>query len=129
MKAGAKTKKSPPRRRYGKKYLQDILPFIHTFKTLRPAQRVILLAHLDDKSCNLLCECCANVLHNSKIPTAKRKRLSKALLPHKAALRQLVHPSGSLTAKRKKLYQLGGGPLSLILGTALPLLVDLLRKK
>jgi hypothetical protein len=111
----------------GTKRLRTILPFLQTMKELKPAQRGIMLAHLDDNSCQILCEAAANVLTNPRI-TKQRKKLREALLPHKKILRTLATTNGrNVGFKRKTLYKLGANPLGYILSAAVPLLLDLLR--
>ena len=114
--------------KYGRKKLRDILPFLQTFKELRPAQRGILLAHLDDSSCEILCDAVANVLKNPKVNSATRKKLGKSLNPHKVLLRKLANPKESTKSKRKILYKVGGFPLASILTAAVPLLLNLFSK-
>lgn len=116
-------------RRVSKKRLREILPFLQTFKDLRPAQRSIMLAHLDDKSCEILYEAVSNVLRNPTVSAAQRKRLRKVLQPHKHCLRSLISRSGSSANKRRKLQKIGGFPFSAILSTAIPLLLNLIASR
>lgn len=115
--------------RRGKKQLCDILPFLQTFKELHPSQRGIMLAHLDEKSCNTLYETIANVLRNPNLSETRRKKLRGVLHPYKAAFRTLIKTTGNNAAKRKTLYKIGGFPLATVLGAAIPLLLDIVRKK
>ena len=117
------------RPRVSKRRLREILPFLQTFKDLQPTQRGIMLAHLDDKSCEVLYEAISNVLQNPTVTEAQRKRLKKVLQPHRQCLRSLISRRGSRASKRKKLQQIGGFPFAAILGTAIPLLVNLLTSR
>lgn len=112
-----------------RKKLREILPFLQTVKELRPAHRAIILAHLDDSSCEALYEAVYNVLRNPRLSVSQRIQLKKVLQPHKACLRSLVNKKASTKTKRKKLYEVGGFPLTTILATAIPLLIDILRGK
>ena len=109
------------------KRLRKLLPFLQTLKQLRPAQRSILLAHIDDVSCEMLYETISNVLRNGKVTPAQQKRLKKALLPHKSCLRTLMSKTCSKQRKRHNLNQIGGFPLGTILATAIPLLLNLFK--
>lgn len=113
----------------GKKKLREVIPFLQTFKDLRPNQRSILIGHIDDKSCEILYEAIANVLRSPRISDGQRKKLRKILQAHKSCLRSLISNKTSRTLKRKKLQQIGGFPLATILATAVPLVLDLLMKK
>lgn len=115
--------------RVSKRRLREILPFLQTFKDLKASQRGIMLAHLDDKSCETLYETVSNVLKNPMVTAAQRKKLKKVLLPHKHCLRSLTTRSGSARSKRKKLQKIGGFPFAAILGTAIPLLLNLIASK
>ena len=113
----------------GKKRLREVIPFLQTFKDLRPNQRGILINHIDDKSCEILYEAIANVLRSPRISDGQKKKLRRALQAHKSCLRSLISSKTSKTVKRKKLQQIGGFPLATILATAVPLVLDLLMKK
>lgn len=109
--------------------LRSILPFLQTFKDLSSRQRGIMLGHIDDKSCEVVCEAISNVLCNPRVPELHRKRLRRSLMPHKKHLRILLKKGTSKKVKRQKLSEIGGFPLAAILSTAVPLLLDLLLKK
>ena len=110
------------------KRLRKVLPFLQVLRELRPQQRSILLSHIDDESCEMVYEAVANVLKNSKVTSAQRRRLKKALEPHKKCLRTLISNKSSRSAKRKNLLAVGGFPIGMILSAALPLLLNLLTK-
>ena len=112
-----------------KKHIRKLLPFLQVLKELRPVQRNILLAHIDDKSCEMIYEAISNVLQNSKVSYGSRKRLKKALQPHKRCLRTLISKTCSRSRKRKYLTKIGGFPLGTILATAIPLLLNLFTRK
>lgn len=132
-KSGKKKKKKRTHyknhKRCSMKRLSKILPFLQTFKELRPSQRGIMLAHLDDSSCKILQETIANVLRNPSVSESRKKKLRKVLQPHKSALRNLARGSSSGGAKKKTLYKIGGLPLAAILSTAIPILLDVIRSR
>lgn len=113
------------RRRTRKKVL---LPLLHVLKSVKPEQRQILLAHLDDDTRDLLYGTITEVLRSSKVPFRKRLFLKSKLEPYKRDLRYLSNPQKSKIEKRKKLSQMGAGPMQLILRTAIPLLLNLFPK-
>jgi len=119
-------KKSCGGRRSKTKLRKEYLPFMQTLKQINPSHRTILLGHLNDETCEALYEAVKNVLENPKITPSRRAMLRKRLSPHKKVLRNLVKKSGSRSAKKKNLTKLGGNPLALILGTAIPLLLDVI---
>jgi hypothetical protein len=112
-------------RRHQKKVL---LPFLHVLKTIKPRDRTIILAHLDDVTRDALYETIANVLSTPKLPMRKRLFLKSKLQPYKADLRFLADKKNSSSKKKKKLTQMGGGAIGHVLGTAVPLLLNLFAK-
>ena len=123
-----KKKQNTKTRRKKRRDLRALIPFLSTFKEIKPSQRGILLAHLDDSACDILCETVSNVLRNPRIKPTLRKKLCKSLHPYKTLLRQLGDSKKSLKFKRKILYKVGGFPLASILSAAIPFLMSLLRK-
>ena len=111
-----------------KSRLRALLPFLQILKDLSPNQRAIILAHINDSSCEAIYETVSNVLRNKSVSEADARRLRKLLAPHKACLRSLVSNRVSGSQKRKKLYRIGGLPLASILAVGIPLLLSLIRK-
>ncbi len=126
----------PPRRPAGaprgaagggkKSKLRSTHELLRLLKGLTSKQRVGVLRCMDDSSCECVFEAVANVLRNDKIDQATRNRLKKCLGPHKKILRYLSNPKGSIKNKKKKLQEIGGFPLGMILKTALPFLSSIL---
>ena len=108
--------------------LRKVLPFMHTLRTLKPAQRIILLEHLDTKSQAALYSALRKVINSKTTPIAHREKLKRILAPHKKSLRYLVDAKKPLRLKKKKLVQMGG-QLGAVLGVAIPVLLDLLMKR
>ncbi len=107
-----------------KKALKKILPFLQVLKDIKPVQRKILLAHLDDQSLNNICEATSNVLHNPNLTSKQKTRLRRYLNPHKSSIRYLSRKKTTVKNKKKKLFEIGGNPLAFILSAAIPLLID-----
>ena len=110
------------------KKIRVLLPLLQVLKEVRPDQRVILMAHFDDKTRDSLYETITNVLRSEKVPFDKRLFLKSKLASYKSDLRYLSNKSKSPTQKRRKLSQIGGGPMSHVLKLAIPLLLNLYAK-
>ena len=108
--------------------LQKVLPFLQAIKNLNPAHRSVLMNHLDDDSWDLLFQTVSNVISNPLIPGKRKLHLKRQLSRYKAPLRHIANKNASKSSRKKKMLQMGGNPLALILSTAIPLLLDILRK-
>ena len=102
-----------------------MLPLLHVLRTIRPEQRVILLAHFDDQTRDALYATIGQVLKSNKVPIRNRLLLKAKLFAHKDKLRYLADKKKTSTSKRRKLAQIGGSPMKYILKTAIPLLLNL----
>lgn len=112
----------------GRRNKKVLLPLLHVLKSIQPQQRQILLAHFDDATRDLLYATIAEVLRSSRVPFQKRLFLRAKLSPYKNDLRYLNSPKKTKEQKRKKLQQLGAGPVNHIFRTAIPLLLNLFPK-
>jgi hypothetical protein len=108
--------------RAGKKV---VLPLLHVLKSIRPDHRVIILAHLDDRARDALYESIMRVLSSKTIPLRRRRALKSKLQPYKNHLRYLADATRSGVLKKKRLVQIGGGPMTHLLREAVPLLLNL----
>lgn len=115
------------RRRWPKRS-KVVLPLLHVLKSIKPEQRQIILAHLDDSARDALYQTIGEVLRSDRVPFAKRLFLKSKLGPHRNDFRYLASPNKSATQKRKKLAQIGAGPMTHLLRTAIPLLMNLFPK-
>ncbi len=106
----------------------SLIPLLHVLKSLKSADRVIILAHLDDHTRDAIYKTVSNVLKSKRVPIQNRIHLRDNLGSFKSDFRCLISKDSSSVQKKKKLTQLGGNPLSLILDTALPLMLDLFPK-
>ncbi len=106
-----------------------ILPLLGVLKNLKAADRIIILAHLDDLSRDSLYETINRVLsQSSPLPSSKKKLLKKKLWPHRDDLRYLTSQKKSNREKKRRLVHMGGNPLGYLLKTAVPLLLNLYGK-
>jgi SOS response regulatory protein OraA/RecX len=107
-----------------------VLPLLGILKKLNSADRVIILSHLDNVSRDKLYETINHVLSKkSALPEVKKKQLKKKLWNFRADLRFLSHKSRSPKEKRRRLLQMGGGPMGYVIKTAIPLLLNLYSSK
>ena len=115
------------KKKYVKSQAKRDLPLLQTLKELNQRQRCIVLSHLNDGSCESVCEAISNVVKNPKIKSSGK--LKRQLNPHKKALRFIANKRATVKQRRKKLVQLGGNPIAAILATAVPFLLNLLTRK
>ncbi len=108
-----------------RKQKTQLIPLLNVLKSLKSDDRVIILAHLDDETRDGLYATIAAVLKSEKVPIETRLALHRKLKNHKDCLAHIVSQKTSSKVKKKKLTQMGGGPMKLILQTALPLLLRL----
>ncbi len=108
------------------------LPLLAVLKHLTPDQRQIIIDHLDHAACDSIGNCFTKVMkHQRTRGKAKDKKLVALVRENERLISQALVTAKSLrsrVAKRSALAKLGGNPLGFILATALPLLVDLIRK-
>ena len=102
-----------------------LLPLLNTLKSLKSDQRVILLSHLDDKTRDQLYETINAVMTSPSVPMRKRLFLKSKLSPFKTDFRFLVNRRAAPASKKRRLLQMGGAPMGVILRTAVPLLLNL----
>jgi hypothetical protein len=113
-----------------KEKARKVLPLLRVLQDFKPkSRRSILLSHLDDESCEALYEAVANVMLSDRIHPTVRAKLKRILNRNREPLTVLSDKEADPALKKRHLTQMGGGVLSLILSTAIPLLVDLLRPK
>ena len=103
----------------------QLIPLVNVLKSLKASDRVIILAHLDDVTRDDLCVTVNSVLKSEKVPIETRLKLQQKLRGHSDCLKHIASDTASPNTKRKKLTQLGGGPMKLILQAALPMMLNL----
>lgn len=104
---------------------KSLIPLLHVLKSIKSSDRVIILAHLDDKTRDAIYKTVSQVLKSKKLPIQNRLHLRDKLNTFKTDFRYITSSNGCQSKKKKKLTQLGGNPLSLVLDNALPLMLDL----
>jgi len=106
-----------------------VLPLLGVLKTLKPADRIIVLSHLDDITRDRLYETINHVLSTaSPLPAAKKKLLKRRLWKHRDDLRFVTDANKRSGERKKRLLQMGGAPMGYLLKTAVPLLLNLYSK-
>lgn len=111
-----------------KKRINEMVPLLNALKCTKSKDRIIFLAHLDDKTRDDLYLTIASVLKSNKVPIETKLALKKKLHPHKESLRCLIAENEPKDKKKKKLTQIGGSPMKILLNTALPLMLNLFPK-
>jgi hypothetical protein len=105
-----------------------LLPLLQVLKSLEPEQRIIILAHMDDRTRDAIYETITRVLTSDKIPFERRLRLKSELADHKDCFRCLVDKKSGKRERKKKLAQVGGGVMTPVLKAAIPLLLNMFEK-
>lgn len=111
------------------KGLKDKIPLFHVLRELKPYQRQLILDHLDSKSCRSIISCVKCVLKAGKSKKSKDVQLQKCIKQHHQVFAKLLSSSkkGKKSSARM-LARVGGNPLGLILGAAIPLIMNLFKK-
>lgn len=87
-------------------FSQKHLGILESLCLLPPAERRVLLGHIDLKLTRCICECAYNVLRGSvKLSPEQKSQLAK----HAPLLRQLAKKGEKIAKKRKIVQQRGGG--------------------
>lgn len=107
-----------------------VLPLLQTLMGMTPAQRTVIVAHLDDASQDMLIDTVDYVVKKGrkKLPKDKADSLAGLLSEHKSDVRYMCNRKHVAKLRRRRMRQMGGFPLGLIISTAIPLLFSLLRK-
>jgi len=106
------------------------LPLMQVLVGMTPAQRTIIVQHLNDEAQDMLLDSVKYVLQVApkKMNSERKNNLSGALKEHKCNLRYLCDHKRTVKLRRRRLRQMGGFPLGLILSTAIPMLLNLFTK-
>lgn len=108
---------------------REYLPLLHVLRKLPHVDRQIIIAHLNDHSCDYVEHCITKVLRGKRRVTPKlRDELKKCIKEHESDFNRLFSTRSS-AVKRKTLAKVGGGALSLLLSIGIPLLLGLLKRK
>lgn len=107
---------------------KTLLPLLSVLKSISPQKRIILLAHFDDETRDGLCKTIVEVQSSPKIPFYRRNSIRKCLAPYKKHLNVIASKGNSRASKKKRLAQMGGGAMTKVLKTAVPLMLNLFQK-
>lgn len=112
---------------HNKKLQQVMLPLIKVLHTMKPAHRIIVFEHLDDKTRDRIYAVIQHTLQCDKLPCNKRSFLRRKLSPYQQEFRELADKKSGRRKKKKLLLQMGGGPMQHVLGAAIPVMLDVFR--
>ncbi len=94
---------------------------------MKAEHRIVILSHLDDRARDQLCECIHEILYSSRVASRKRLRTALKLIGHSHDLRSVADSSKTRAHRKKKLVQIGGSPMSVLLNAAIPHLAEIFR--
>lgn len=108
------------------------LPLLSVLRKLGQDERQIVVDHLDKNACNTLQFCLSKVLKEGKKSKKTAKLMTKLVRENKKNFETILGlgKKKKLSHKQKRLAlaKIGGNPLALILSTAVPLLLNMLRR-
>lgn len=107
--------------------VRSIIPLLHVLRSVNSDYRIIILSHLDDLTRDRIYEALTKVLTNDKLSFSQKLELKKKLGKHRHDLRCLMDTRKSAKVKKKKLLQMGGGPMSNVLSATFSHLLDQCR--
>ena len=107
--------------------LTDNIALAQVLSELKNYQRQIILQYLDDKGCNVIKSYADLILHKGHKSPAQKK-IKRLIETNKNDLYDVMMTTSKKKSK-SKIAKIGGNPLALILSTAIPLVVELLKKK
>lgn len=116
----------PAKKSISKKKLRIALPLLQILSILPPKSREIIVKHLNTDACEILYTSVCNTLYNRDLLNKGELRIK--LNPYKNNLRYIINENKKSNLRHKKLIQIGGNPLGLILGATLPILFNYLFK-
>jgi len=112
-----------------KKCLQSVLPVLKVLTNLKAEDRQIILPYLTEKVIDAIYECIYNATTNNEMSIEKRKEVKKHTINDKEIYRYLLKPKTNPKKRQKKLHQIGGGSLGVILKTVVPELESILSEE
>jgi len=89
---------------------------------IEPEERAFIVRCLNEKSCKALYECVHNALYNKDISPENRKKIKTHLKKDEGCYRSLLKTGLHAKIKHKKLCQVGGKSLGILLNAVLPLM-------
>jgi hypothetical protein len=113
---------------FSEKQRNTILPLLNVLEELDFNHRTIVLAHLDDCSRDALITLISIVIRSKHVQDVEQELLRQELAPYKKNIGYLVNNKfKNKKKKRENLVKIGGGPLSTILQTGIPILLRLFK--
>jgi hypothetical protein len=112
-----------------RKKLTKLFPLLKLLTRLSSEERKALVGYINQEGCNAICQCIHNSITNQDIASQNRRNLKQKTAGVKETLRYLSNASKPVHLRQKKLSQIGGNPLGIILATVLPILANFLFSK
>lgn len=109
--------------------VKKYVPLMKIIKKLNNDEKRVLVKHLDGKSIECLSCVFRNAIANPTLSEEQQKHLRQKLWDKRNDVRFIANTKKSTDAKRRRLSQLGGNLLGLIIGQLLPLVTSLLTSK
>jgi hypothetical protein len=111
----------------------SFLPLFQILGELHPTKRQIVIGSLDKPTCSALFKSVESVLQEgqkqrSKIPINVNKRINLIIKKNAKLFKCILDKKAKLHKKKDAMSLVGGGPLALLLSTAIPLLLGQIIK-
>lgn len=103
--------------------MKRIYPFLEVISRLDLKDRQILVQFLDEEGCEAITECIHNALWSKSIDPQKRRAIKLSLKQDEDKYRCILK-EGCSKKRKKKLAEIGGGGLGVILDAVLPQLKE-----
>ena len=103
------------------------IPLLKIMRDLPVDEQLILLHHLDSKACKNIVVCIKKVLAGTHLSKSSKQKLIKELGPYRDLMRSIV--ASKKRKESKDLLPYIGGGLSAILASAIPILIEIARRK
>jgi hypothetical protein len=107
------------------------LPLITVLSRMKPGDLSVILDVLPDEATEIICECVYNVLNTDINLPAKKKTHLRKFIKSNCSVHRLakISKKSCPISKRKKALKQEGKGLPLLLGAAIPFLMDLFMGK
>ena len=104
--------------------LRKLYPLLKVLEKTPDEEKSHIINSLNEDAILALCECVHNALSNQNV--ANRQKLCRGTKQYSSELRYIAHGRSNPRQKCKKLVQVGGGAIGLILSAVIPLLTNLI---
>lgn len=109
--------------------VKKYIPLLKIIKKLKNDEKRVLVKHLDSRSIECLSCVFRNAIANPTLGAEQQEHLRQRLWDKRNDVRFIANAKKSADAKKRRLSQLGGNLLGLIIGQLLPLVASLLTSK